>query len=147
MRIVKKTLVMLSLIFTLIGLLTFVMTYQNIGFNEQFFEKWLTATLWSATTMAPVGFLMIAIISKIVSIALPKATESKQNFVIGVSMAVIMESIMALVTTINNIDVKTVTELTVYWWQAFVIALPLGLLISLIMSLFVKPKLERYMAN
>jgi hypothetical protein len=147
MKIIKKALVMLSLIFTLIGLLTFAMTYQNIGFNEQFFEKWLTSTLWSATTMAPLGFIMIAIISKLVSIALPKATESRQNFVIGVSMAVIMESIMTLVTTINNIDINTVTELTIYWWQAFVIALPLGLLISLIMSLFVKPRLDRYMAS
>lgn len=147
MKIIKKALVMLSLIFTLIGLLTFAMTYQNIGFNEQFFEKWLTSTLWSATTMAPLGFIMIAIISKLVSIALPKAIESRQNFVIGVSMAVIMESIMTLVTTINNIDINTVTELAIYWWQAFVIALPLGLLISLIMSLFVKPRLDRYMAS
>ena len=63
MKIVKKILVMLSLVFTLIGILTFAMTYQNIGFNEQFFEQWLTSTLWSVTTMAPLGFLMIAIIS------------------------------------------------------------------------------------
>jgi len=147
MKFVKKILVMSLLVISLISILTFAMTYQNIGFNELFFEQWLASTFWSATTMAPLGFVMIAIISKVVSIALPRAAESKQNFIIGILMAVVMESFMALVTTINNVGILTITELAGYWWHAFLIALPLGLVISLLMTLFVKPRLERYMAS
>ncbi|PKG57105.1 hypothetical protein CXF83_17285 [Shewanella sp. Choline-02u-19] len=143
----KKILVTVSLVLTLIGSLTFVMTYKNIGFGEQFLYQWIASTLIVAITMAPIGFMMVAVISKIVVLVLPRASESKRNVIIGVAMALVMESIMALVTTLNNIEFTTLSELMNVWWSALIIALPLGLLISLMMTTLVKPKLERYLAS
>ncbi len=146
-KMAKKILVVVPLVLTLIGSLTFVMTYQNIGFGELFLYQWIESTLLVATTMAPLGFLMIAVISKMVVLVLPKASEAKRNVIIGVTMALVVESIMALVTTLNNIGFPAISEFFTAWWSALIIALPLGLLISLIMTTFIKPKLERYLAS
>ncbi|MDF2179705.1 DUF2798 domain-containing protein [Aliiglaciecola sp. CAU 1673] len=147
MKLVKKLMVLIPLVLVLIGILTFAMTYKNIGFSDRFFEQWLTSTVWSAATMAPLGFLMIAIVSKLVSISLPSASEFMQNTTIGVLMAVIMEAAMALVTTVNNVGMASLTELMGHWWPAFIVALPVGLLISVFMSLVIKPRLERFLES
>ncbi|BBN83277.1 hypothetical protein PA25_32620 [Pseudoalteromonas sp. A25] len=147
MRLFKKILVMVPVVFTLVGILTFVMTYQNIGFSNSFVEQWLTSTIWAATTMAPIGFVMVAIISKVVNALLPKTRDVIKNAVIGISMAIVMEGFMAAVTTINNVRYVSLEAFVDYWWQAFIIALPVGLLISVFMTLTVKPRLERFMAN
>ncbi|MGI2110434.1 DUF2798 domain-containing protein [Shewanella frigidimarina] len=146
-KIAKKILVTVSLILTLIGSLTFVMTYQNIGFGEKFFYQWIVSTLLAATTMAPIGFMMITVISKIALLIFPNVSEAKRNVAIGVAMALVMEGIMALVTTLNNIGFTALSELITAWWSALIIALPLGLLISLMMTTLVKPELERYLAR
>lgn len=150
-KLLKKIAIILPLIITLVGSLTFVMTYMNIGFGDQFINQWLTSLLLAAITMAPLGFLMVAIISKLVLAVMPKASENKRNFVIGLSMALIMESFMALVTTMNNLglpaNVDLINQWLQNWGQAVLIALPFGLVISLIMTLFVKPRLERLMAS
>jgi hypothetical protein len=150
-KLFKKVAIILSLIITLVGSLTFVMTYKNIGFGEQFVGQWLSSLLLAATTMAPLGFLMVALITKLVSVVMPTASENKRNFVIGLSMALIMESFMALVTTINNLGFPEhgtlVNQWLQDWGQAILIALPFGLVTSLMMTLFVKPKLERLMAS
>ncbi|MBD1583863.1 DUF2798 domain-containing protein [Pseudoalteromonas sp. S16_S37] len=147
MKLLKKILVMVPVVFTLVGILTFVMTYKNIGLSDGFVAQWLTSTLWAATTMAPIGFVMAALISKVVAVLQPKARDAIKNTVIGISMAVIMEGFMAAVTTINNVPYKSMATFVVYWWQAFILALPVGLLISVFMTLTVKPRLERFMAS
>ena len=147
MKLLKKILVMVPLVFTLVGILTFVMTYQNIGFTSGFIEQWLTSTLWASTTMAPIGFAMVTIISKIVEFLMPSSREVTKNAVIGISMAIVMEGIMAAITTINNITYTSMGEFSGFWLQAFIVALPVGLLISVFMTLTVKPRLERFMAS
>lgn len=147
MKFIKKLFVMVPLVFTLVGILTFVMTFQNLGFVDGFFEQWLSSTIWSSVTMAPLGFLMISLVSKAVEVIMPNTREVLKNAVIGVSMAIIMESFMAFVTTMNNVAHASGTEFLNFWWQAFLIALPVGLMISVIMTLTIKPRLERFMAS
>lgn len=150
-KLLKKIAIILSLITTIIGSLTFVMTYMNIGFGNDFLSQWLTSFLLAATTMAPLGFVMVAIISKLVTMVMPKASEAKRNLAVGIAMAFVMEGSMALVTTMNNLGFPATAE-RIYpwlqeWGQAFLVALPLGLVIGLIMSIFIKPRLERVMAS
>ncbi len=42
-KLLKKIVIILSLITTIIGSLTFVMTYMNIGFGNDFLSQWLTS--------------------------------------------------------------------------------------------------------
>ncbi|WP_197480498.1 DUF2798 domain-containing protein [Marinomonas sp. SBI22] len=65
----------------------------------------------------------------------------KRNFVVGFSMAVIMESVMAFVTTLNNLGMTTASEFAHNWFGAFTLALPLCILFALMMTLFIKPRL------
>ncbi len=146
-KMIKKLLIMVPLVFTLVGILTFVMTFQNLGFVDGFFNQWLSSTVWAATTMAPLGFVMVALVGKAVSMFLPKASERIQNTVIGILMAIIMEGFMALVTTINNLSGVTGLAFFTQWWHAFLIAIPVGLMISMVMTLAIKPRIERFMAS
>ncbi|MDP4489500.1 MULTISPECIES: DUF2798 domain-containing protein [Pseudoalteromonas] len=147
MNLIKKVLVAAPMVVALVGILTFVMTYQNIGFTNRFVEQWLTSTLLSATTIAPIGFAMVMVISKVAESLMPNTAKIIKNTVIGISMAIIMEGIMAAVTTINNVPYRSMSEFINTWFHAFTIALPVGLLISVFMTLTVKPRLERFMAS
>ncbi|ODB37542.1 hypothetical protein BB427_13085 [Pseudoalteromonas sp. BMB] len=147
MNLVKKVLVAAPMVVALVGILTFVMTYQNIGFTNRFVEQWLTSTLLSATTITPIGFVIVMVISKVAESLMPNTAKIFKNTVIGISMAIIMEGIMAAVTTINNVPYRSMSEFINTWFHAFTTALPVGLLISVFMTLTVKPRLERFMAS
>lgn len=146
-KLLKKIVIVASIILTLVGSLTFVMTYQNIGFGESFLLQWLSSLLLAATIMAPTGFIMMTLVSRTIKRLLPHTAEMKRNFATGFTMAIIMESIMALVTTLNNLGISNTAEFMQNWWGAFTLALPLGLVIALMMTVFVKPKLEKFMAS
>jgi hypothetical protein len=62
-------------------------------------------------------------------------------------MAVIMESIMAIVTTINLHGFLLPSEFVDYWGATFISALPAGLIISVLMSLVIKPRLAVFWAK
>ncbi|WP_197480499.1 DUF2798 domain-containing protein [Marinomonas sp. SBI22] len=55
-KLLKKIAIVASIIVTLVGSLTFVMTYQNIGFNDNFVRQWLSSLALAALSMAPIGF-------------------------------------------------------------------------------------------
>lgn len=146
-KLLKKIAIVASIIVTLVGSLTFVMTYQNIGFTDNFVRQWLSSLALAALIMAPIGFLLMTLVSRFVKKCLPNTSDLKRNFVVGFSMAVIMESVMALVTTLNNLGMTNAAEFAQNWFGAFTLALPLGIFIALMMTLFIKPRLERYMAS
>ncbi|WP_238322827.1 MULTISPECIES: DUF2798 domain-containing protein [Pseudoalteromonas] len=75
MNLIKKVLVAAPMVVALVGILTFVMTYQNIGFTNRFVEQWLTSTLLSATTIAPIGFAMVMVISKVAESLMPNTAK------------------------------------------------------------------------
>ena len=146
-KLLKKIAIVASIIVTLVGSLTFIMTYQNIGFADNFISQWLSSLALAAVIMAPIGFSLMTLISYLAKRCLPNTSEVKRNFVVGFSMALIMESVMAVVTTYNNLGVSNAAEFAQNWFGAFILALPLGVLIALMMTLIIKPRLERYMAS
>lgn len=146
-KLFKKIVIVASIVLTLVGSLTFVMTYRNIGFDDDFISQWLSSLALAAVVMAPIGFMMMSLISKLIKKILPNTADTKRNFIVGFSMAIIMESVMSLVTTFNNLGMTTHLEFAQNWWGAFILALPLGIFIALMMTLFIKPRLETYMAS
>ncbi|WP_262501097.1 DUF2798 domain-containing protein [Pseudoalteromonas fuliginea] len=62
-------------------------------------------------------------------------------------MALIMESVMAFVTATNDIGYADMRAFVTGWAEGLLAALPIGLTIMLIMSVTVKPKIERFLKS
>ena len=145
--IIYKIMVMVSIIVFVGGSLTGIMTYTNVGITEHLYMDWFTSFLSAVLVMAPVGLAMTALMNALVAKLLPKASELKRNLVISVFMALTMESLMAFVTATNNIGYADMRLFLNGWAEGLLAALPIGLTIMLIMSVTVKPKLERFLKS
>ena len=145
--VLYKILVMMSLMLTIGGSLTAVMTYMNVGFGEAFIGNWFSSLALVVVIMMPIGMLMMTLVTKLVDKVLPNYGEKARNLIVGLIMAFIMESIMAFVTAANNIGFSDTSAFTSGWFNGFIAALPIGLTIMVVMSMTAKPKLERFMKS
>ncbi len=145
--VLYKILVMMSLMLTIGGSLTAVMTYMNVGFGEAFIGNWFSSLALAVVIMMPIGMVMMTLVTKLVAKVLPNYGEKARNLIVGLIMAFIMESIMAFVTAANNIGFSDTSAFTSGWFNGFIAALPIGLAIMVVMSMTVKPKLERFMKS
>lgn len=145
--VLHKALVIMSLMLTIGGSLTAVMTYMNVGFGEAFISNWLSSLALAVVIMMPIGMVMMTLVTKVTAKALPSYGEKARNLIVGLIMAFIMESIMAFVTAANNIGFSDTSAFTSGWFNGFIAALPIGLTIMVVMSMTVKPKLERFMKS
>jgi hypothetical protein len=145
--VLHKASVIMSLMLTIGGSLTAVMTYMNVGFGEEFISNWLSSLALAVVIMMPIGMVMMTLVTKVTAKALPSYGEKARNLIVGLIMAFIMESIMAFVTAANNIGFSDTSAFTSGWFNGFIAALPIGLTIMVVMSMTVKPKLERFMKS
>jgi hypothetical protein len=145
--IIYKIMVMVSIIVFVDGSLTGIMTYTNVGITEHFYMDSFTSFLSAVLVMAPVGLAMTALMNTLVAKLLPKASELKRNLVISVFMALTMESLMAFVTASNNIGFANMRLFYTAWVEGLLAVLPIGLTLMLVMSVTVKPKLERFLKS
>jgi cation transport ATPase len=143
----QKILVMMGMMTLMAGTLTGVMTYMNIGLDQAFYSQWLQAFLTAALVMAPLGFGTMTLLTKAMEKVLPNASESKRNILIGLIMAVFMESMMALTTAATNIGFADSSALFEGWLSGFLAALPVGLGLMILVSTTIKPKVERFLKS
>lgn len=144
---VQKIGVIFGLVVTFGGFLTLLMTWKNIGFTDGFIGAWLSSFALCVLCIAPIGGVIAFIINRLVNLIFPSLSSVKKNIVFGLVMAVMMESIMAVVTTINLHGFMLIKEFVDFWLATFVSALPAGLAISVLMSLVIKPKLADFWAK
>jgi MFS family permease len=145
--ILLKILVMVSIMSLIGGTLTAVMTYMNVGLGDTFIQQWLSSFALAATVMMPVGMGMMALMTKVVSTLLPEKSEHVRNLVTGLVMAVFMESLMAFITAANTVGFSDASDFTVGWFNGFIAALPIGLAIMVVMSMTIKPKIEKFLKS
>ena len=143
----KKILVIFSIVAVIGGTLTFVMTWNNFGFGDGFLRAWLSSFALCVICIAPIGGVIALLINKILRALLPDISTVQMNVIFGLCMAVIMESIMAVVTTINLSDFSDWHHFVYMWIASLLTALPIGIFFSIILSLIIKPKLELFWAK
>ncbi|WP_394213313.1 DUF2798 domain-containing protein [Psychrobacter piscatorii] len=143
----KKILVIFSIVAVIGGTLTFVMTWNNLGFGDGFLRAWLSSFALCVICIAPIGGVIALLINKILRAVLPDISTVQMNVIFGLCMAVIMESIMAVVTTINLNDFSDWHHFLSMWIASLLTALPIGIFFSIILSLIIKPKLELFWAK
>lgn len=145
--LIQKILVVLAMITLMGGSLTGVMTYFNLGYSPLFFKQWLTAFLLAAITVMPMGFVLMAAISKAAEKLLPNLPSNKRDIGVGVLMALIMESGMAFSTSVNNVGLSDGNAFFSAWLHSLIAALPVAIVLMTMVSLTVKPKIERFLKS
>ena len=145
--LVQKILVVAAIMTTIGGTLTGIMTFANVGLSKTFIHDWLSSFVFALVVVMPSGFVLMMIINKLADTLFSAANKTQRNIIVGISMAFVMESIMSAVTAANNIGLTDISIFINAWFRGFIIALPLGLVISIVMAISLKPKLERFMAS
>lgn len=142
-----KILVVLAMVILMGGTLTGVMTYVNVGYTDSFLTDWLSSFLIAAVTVIPAGIVVITLLTKLIEKLLPNINANIRNIVIGALMAVVMESAMALTTTFNNLGFENYQAFINTWIDSFLAALPVALSLIIIISMTIKPKIERFLKS
>jgi hypothetical protein len=142
-----KVLIIASIVLFVGGTLTGIMTYKNVGLTENFMTQWLSSFVIAVVVMMPTGWFFMTLIGKIVQFFMSNSKLKYQQLVTGLSMALIMEPVMAISTTANTIGFSDTTVFISAWSQALITALPFGLFMSVMMTLFLKPRIDKFMAS
>jgi len=121
-----------------------MMTYSNSGFSKNFLSDWLSSFLLCVVVMAPLGGGISYLLHKLISNVFGQFSELKRNIIFALMMAIFMEAIMAIVTVSNNIGFIDIDHFASAWMNAFLLALPIGICFSTLISTTIKPRLEQY---
>jgi len=65
--------------------------------------------------------------------------------IIGLLLSIVMQSIMAVITAANAVGFDNFALYGVAWLDAFITAIPVGLVLALILTTVIKPRLEAYL--
>lgn len=144
---IKKILVMATMMSIIAGTFIAIMTYGSIGFSDNFFSRWSSSLLYSLFVMMPLGGILIFIANKVVKVSFPNLKKIIQNILIGILIALFMEAIMATITTINIIGYINLHSFLSSWLKLYLLTLPFALVFSPIMTILIKPKIEAYLKN
>jgi hypothetical protein len=145
-KLAQKILIIASIIATLGGTLTFLMTWRSIGFSETFVTSWLSSFALCVLCIAPLGGVISYALNRTINAVLPNFSSLQKNITFGFGMAFIMEAIMGAVTTMNLHGYES-SVFASQWSAAFLAALPVGIVFSIVMSLVIKPRLETFLAS
>jgi len=146
-KIVKKILLIATIIFTIAGTLSGIMTLVKNGYNDAFFAIWARTFVTSALVMAPMGGVFSWLVHLLVSRFAGQLPTLAKNLLFGAGMALLMESVMATSTTLNTIGLTDVDTMAHTWLVCFSVAFPFGLGFSILMSLVLKPKIEHILTS
>jgi hypothetical protein len=126
-----------------IGLiLSGLITWLNIGFTDDFTVRWMRAFA-TALPVMPLGILVMLGLDRALSPRLAALHWIAAKMVLALCTACVMELLMASVVTLSNRGLGA--DFAALWATAFIKSLPAGLLIGLVMSFAVKPRLDRWM--
>ncbi len=146
-KTLKKLSIMVSMITLIGGTFIGIMTYINIGFTPEYFSTWIRSLLFAVLIMMPLGGIIMFISNKLVKLIFSNLKEIFQNIILGIFMALCMEAIMAISTSINILGLSNLDSFLDVWLKSYLAALPLALFFSPIMTIFIKPKLDRYLTS
>lgn len=145
-KLLKKILVMIAMMIIIGGVFTAIMTYVNMGFTDDFFTMWSKSLFFAVVFMMPLGGIIMFLSGKFIKFIFPNLKQILQNILVGVCIALCMESIMAISTTINIIGYPSFELFSSFWLKSYLAALPFALIFSPIMTIIIKPRIEKFLA-
>lgn len=144
---IKKLAIVLSVMATIAGTLTGIMSWANVGLTDALAPTWLRSFVTAMVVMVPLAGLLMVALGGLVQRVLPTWSALHKNLLIGLTMSVVMQSIMAAITGFNAVGLGDMTQLKAAWTHAFTTAFPVGLMLALTLTTVVKPRLERLLSR
>lgn len=121
-------------------ILSFIMTWAQVGFTPEFLARWGRGFL---TTLVVLPFILACLgtVEKLVDKVIGDLHWVARKLAVAVISACIFETIIALAVTAvgHPLDASFAGN----WWLAFSRSLPAGLLIGLFMCFYMKPRMDR----
>lgn len=145
--IIQKVVVMLGMISLMGGTITGTMTYLNLGLTDTFFIDWAKNFLTALVTVIPLGFMMMALLTKGAEKLLPNMVVKARDALVGIVMALIMESGMAFTSAYNHVGLDNQAEFFNAWKDGILGALPVALVLMITVSMTIKPKVEKFLKS
>ena len=115
--------------------------------SKIFLQAWLYAFVFAFAVMLPSGALVFTAAHKLVNGLFTSLPSLYKKLLQGVLMAVAMESIMAMVTTLINHEFVGISPFLNMVFTSFIYALPIGLGFACLMTFVLQPKLARFFAG
>jgi len=143
----KNILVLLTIMTTLIGTLTAIMSYVNLLPTQDFLSTWLKAFSFAFIVMLPMGIVLFSSINKLINKFFPSLSDIQKKLSQGIVMAVIMELLLAIVTTLINHGYQGHSHFFGIVGNSFIYAIPVGITFACLMTLVLQPKLARFLAT
>ncbi|MBU3021319.1 DUF2798 domain-containing protein [Aestuariibacter sp. A3R04] len=143
----KKILLLLPVALSMVALFTGIMTAISIQPEQAFLATWRRAFVFAFLVMLPMGGLLFYLVDKAVKRIFNEYSVTQRNVIHGLTMAFLMESVLALVTTYNSQGFSSLDSFFNDAALSLLAALPIGVAMACTMSLFVKPRLERHFAS
>jgi Protein of unknown function (DUF2798) len=125
---------------TIALLLSAVMTWANVGLGDLFLAQWGRSFITSLVIL-PMILVCIGALDNLVNTVFASMHWVGRKLVVSLLTAFTIESVLALaVTAINSPWNSTFGPA---WWIAFSRSIPVGVLIGLFMSFYMKPKMDQ----
>jgi hypothetical protein len=140
LRALRQVLPHMVILPTIALLLSGVMAWANGGFDVDFYARWGRGFLTSLVVL-PLILASLGVLEGLVNRVFASLHWVGRKTLVALLTAVVMESVLALVLALLNNPWGS--PLAPYWWAAFSRSLPMGMVIGLSMSFYIKPKLDQ----
>lgn len=141
----KNVLLILPLMLSMVGAITGIMTWANLPVSAVFLDAWRESFTFAVLIMMPFGGISFLVVSKLIHKYFTACSSMQKSLLQGISMAVIMESLMAVISILNSQGYQSFTQFSGFLLHTLLYALPIGVVLSCTVSLFVKPRIEKYL--
>jgi len=142
--IFRKAATMAMIIVPMTGVMTSVMTWLNLAEGQTFLAAWLPTWARAALFLAPLGIGIMALVGKLIDVALPKAGKAVQSLFQTGTMILFMMSLMATITTVQLHG--WAVGFADVWIGTMLSGLPVALVMGTLMTFVIKPRMEAAMA-
>lgn len=146
-KTLKKILLVVAMVTLVGGTFTAIMTYSNIGLSDEFTRQWALSFVQAVCVIFPTSVAVMWALNKVVETLFVSLSSLHKNLIFGFGMALSMEAIMALSTTYRNIGLGDLQQFSQAFLASYLMVLPVALVLSPIMTLLVKPKMEAFLAS
>jgi hypothetical protein len=139
-RVLRQVLPRVILLTSIALLLSAVMSWANVGLDDAFLPRWGRSFIASLIVL-PLILASLGALERVVNRELFSLHWVGRKMVVALLTAVGIESVLAVVVTLINTPWSG--PLGLAWWMAFSRSLPVGVLVGLFMSFYMKPKLDQ----
>jgi hypothetical protein len=132
-------------LFTVMPVIAFILsgviTWINLGWVDGFAARWLLAFL-TALPVLPLGLITLLTLERVLRPRLRFLPNVMAGVVLALCTATIMETLMASAVTLSNHGLGP--DFASQWATAFWRSLPVGVVIGLLMTFVIKPRIARW---